>query len=359
MIDWVTCSIPYLHKTLINGGQFVSINPDGELDYCVEKRLQVRGSFDSSIQIRSLQSSGYCSHIRFDGNPAKFLQGHNVFGSSDLSGLVIACFEKVLPLVLPSDEIQSLDYLIMTVHCSRLTRIDLTCMYDLSNSNNVRTWLRAAGESVNLRFKGRGQFSGDTLYWGKHSRRWSLKVYAKGDELRAHKPKKGIPDHPQHLKSVTDYADKSLRVELVLRAMELDRMGLDSIQCWDETLQYDVYSSYLSRLEFSDNMKVTTAVSDLENLPPRLRGCVLLWLEGHDLRSMYSRAQWYRYRKDIMAAIGLDISLSPPKQRPDTSNVVPLMRVLEAKPMGIPEWAYGTPLYFEPPAYPRLVLIKS
>jgi hypothetical protein len=28
--------------------------------------------------------------------------------------------------------------------------------------------------------------------------------------------------------------------------------------------------------------------------------------------------------------------------------VVPLYRVLEAKPVQVPDWATGTPLYFEP-----------
>jgi len=32
----------------------------------------------------------------------------------------------------------------------------------------------------------------------------------------------------------------------------------------------------------------------------------------------------------------------------DSTNVVPLIRVLEAVPVGVPEWAEGTSFYFEP-----------
>jgi len=32
----------------------------------------------------------------------------------------------------------------------------------------------------------------------------------------------------------------------------------------------------------------------------------------------------------------------------EVSNVVPLFKVLEAVPVGVPDWAEGTPLYFEP-----------
>jgi II/X family phage/plasmid replication protein len=133
--------------------------------------------------------------------------------------------------------------------------------------------------------------------------------------------------------------------------MELDKLGLASVQHWHESLLEDVYSSYLSRLEISDNMTVITDIKDLEKLPSRLRAAALAWSEGHDLRLLYPRATWYRYRRDIMVAIGLDISLPPPKTRPDMSNVVPLLRVIEAKPMGVPAWAIGTDLYFEPPHY--------
>jgi len=44
---------------------------------------------------------------------------------------------------------------------------------------------------------------------------------------------------------------------------------------------------------------------------------------------------------------GIDISV--PKPVTDQNiNVVPLKKVLELKPAGIPEWAYGTNLVFEP-----------
>lgn len=344
-----------MHGTPINGGNVVSIDANGVIDWKVEKRLQVRGSHDSSVQIRSDHREGWCNRIQFDGNPVKFLQGHNVFGSSDLHGLVIATLEIVLPQVLPPDDVHSLLYLYTTTWCSRLSRVDLTNMYDLGNQQRVMNWLRAAADSANLSYRGRGQFSGDTLYWGKNSRRWSLKMYAKGNELRAHKPKKGLSYHPQYLESVTNYADKALRVELVLRGMELSSKGLESIQYWDETMIDDVYNGYISGLEFSQNMKVITDIKDLEKLPARLRAAALAWSEGHDLRSLYPRATWFRYRKDILATIGLDISLPPPKQRPEPSNVIPLFTIIEAKPMAIPEWAYGTPLLFEPPAYRQML----
>ena len=48
---------------------------------------------------------------------------------------------------------------------------------------------------------------------------------------------------------------------------------------------------------------------------------------------------------DELCKQGVDISI--PKSDV-TSNVVPLIRVLEAVPVGVPDWAEGTNMYFEP-----------
>ena len=385
MIDWVSVLIPLAHSKQINGGNVVSVDPDGNIDWQVEKRLSVEGSYGASIQIRSEHYEGFCSHIRLDGNPVKWLQGHNVWGTTDLSGLVTACLSGVLALVAPeiacgvmiAGELASRRFAAVEpaewlrtasglqaignavspyVNCSKLTRIDVTGMYDLGNPQRVLTWLRAAADSANMSHRGRGQFSGDTLYWGKKSRRWALKMYPKGAELKAHKPKKGISDHPEYLSGVTDFADRALRVELVIRGMELKDKGLSSVQDWREGVIETVYSGYLEGLEFSQNMKVTEIPPDFEKLPARLRGPVQLWYSGHDLRTMYPRRTWYRYRNEILEAISLDVALPPPVQNDKPSNVVPLFMILHAKPMSVPDWAKGTSLYFEPPVYRHKLL---
>jgi hypothetical protein len=385
MIDWVSVLIPLAHSKQINGGNVVSVDPDGNIDWQVEKRLSVEGSYGASIQIRSEHYEGFCSHIRLDGNPVKWLQGHNVWGTTDLSGLVTACLSGVLALVAPeiacgvmiAGELASRRFAAVEpaewlrtasglqaignavspyVNCSKLTRIDITGMYDLGNPQRVLTWLRAAADSANMSHRGRGQFSGDTLYWGKKSRRWALKMYPKGAELKAHKPKKGITEHPHYLSGVTDFADKALRVELTLRGMELKDKRLSGVQDWREGVIETAYSSYLEGLEFSQNMKVTEIPPDLEKLEARHRAVVLAWHAGHDLRVMYPRATWYRYRTEIMKSISLDIALPPPNVLPERSNVIPLFTILHAKPMSVPDWAKGTSLYFEPPVYRHKLL---
>ena len=180
------------------------------------------------------------------------------------------------------------------------------------------------------------------------SRRWFLKAYSKGLELRAHKFKNPQPDNPNFLKSVTDFADGLLRIELQLRGLELEKLGLSTVSDWQEDTFQTVYTSYLSRLEFSENMIVANTPPDFEKLPPRLRGPVQLWYAGHDLKSLYPQRTWYRYRSEILKTTSLDIALPPPSKIEEATNIVRLVTVLEATPVAIPEWAHGTPLYFEP-----------
>jgi len=346
MIDWVSCLIPLGHSTPINSGNVTSVNPDGVVEWTTEKRLSVEGSYSSKIQIRSEHKDHYCSHIYFTGNPVKFLQGHNVWGSSDLLGLITASLEKALLIVQP--DLLSCD-LPRLVNLCTLSRVDLTSMYDLGNGKRVMSWLQAAEQSAKFSHRGRGQFSGDTLYWGKKSRRWAAKFYHKGSELKAHKVS-GYS--PTQLEFVTNYAERSLRAEFVIRGKELEEKGLKRLSSWDEDTVEMLYNSYISRLEFSENMKVINQEKEeFSELPGRLMAPLKLWQEGFNLKEMYPKRTWYRYRQEILKLVNIDISLPSPKEREEPSNVVPLIQVLEAKPMGIPDWAHGTELYFEPNHY--------
>ena len=93
MIDWFNGVLPLTHKDLIIGGSVLCINPNGDVEWSTEKALSVAGSYDNRIQIRSY---GSLSELWISGNPVKFLQGHNVFGSCDLLYLVSKLIDKLV-----------------------------------------------------------------------------------------------------------------------------------------------------------------------------------------------------------------------------------------------------------------------
>lgn len=346
MIDWLKIIAPFPHPEPIYGGQVMSLDADGELEWKTIKRRSVRGSYESALHIRTaMNRSAGLDFIEIDGNPAKFFQGHNLWGTDDLPGLAVATLEAVaeaLGLDMPSDV-----RAVWETGAFELARVDIAQMFHLASRAEVLAWLRAAEQTAHLSHRGRGQLmKGSTLYFGKNSRRWGLKLYSKGEEIRAKGHKQ---DAILHLPSAVEYADKALRAELVLRAMELKRLGLNTMAAW---IPHDgVPSGVTPELlrQRLGNLTMTTCRSlpaeTLAALKPAHRAAYAAWEAGNDLREMFPRPTFYRYRKELLQH-GIDIAATVPKE--GTSNVVPLHRVLEAVPVGVPEWAQGTPLYFEP-----------
>lgn len=347
MIDWLTFSAPCAHAVEVCAGRVISMGDDGSLEWHSLKRLGVAGSFDDRIHIVTDRSVGEpLSRIRFDGNPVKWFQGHNLWGTDDLHGLVVATMEALtarpeLGLTPTAD-----DRAAWHAGSISLTRVDVTDSYHLPTRADVLAWLRAAEQSAHLAHRGRGQLTkGSTLYFGKHSRRWSLKLYAKGQEIEA-------AGHGQtailRLPHALAWADKSLRAEMVIRGQELRRRGLGMVSEWS---QFDgVDSAVTAELlrPVLGNLTMTTTntlpAESLDALTHAQRGFFLAWQAGHDLRAVMSRAAFYRLRAAILSH-GIDVAVPQPRE---VSNVVPMLRVLEAVPAGVPEWAIGTPLYFEP-----------
>lgn len=92
----------------------------------------------------------------------------------------------------------------------------------------------------------------------------------------------------------------------------------------------------------SEQFNITPA--NFEGLPARLIAVYTLWKEGIDLRALYPKASFYRYRSELLKQ-GIDIAIRQPS-KPD--NVIPLIRVLRPESIAqIPEWAIGTSLYFD------------
>jgi II/X family phage/plasmid replication protein len=203
----------------------------------------------------------------------------------------------------------------------------------LNSKSDVLSWIRAAGNCARLKHRGAGQFAGDTLYFGKNSRRWSVKCYSKGHELTV--KGRGLHADIAH-PLLSDYAEKALRLELVMRSMHLKDCMLNIACNWlPETAKMLLCSTVLDNLEITDNMTIQDEI--LTQLPPRMRLLYQSWRNGDDLRSMFSKSSFYRFRAQMLP-YGIDIAMI--QETDSKSNVVPLIRYLEAIPAGVPDWAY-------------------
>lgn len=349
MIDWITAKIPLNHWHPFHDGNVISISRDGELEWKTDKRLAVAGSYSMELQIKSDPTTcnpetGEYTHIMFDGNPLKFLQGHNLWGSNDLIGLMSETMYKVFDVlgVVPGHE----DWLMIEKGLYELYRVDSTIMLDMGSNADVEAMLYSLTRTAHMKYKGQGLMTGGTLYYGKHSRRESLKIYNKLKEINAKGHK--LPFEISELPSVTGWVTGMLRVEAVTRRMQLKDMNLGRANRWDDETPLHTLDRLLGGLNMAEQHTLTART--LEGMPPRLMAVYHLWKEGHDLKVMYPKTSFYRYRKEMLLH-GVDIAIKQGNRSDPAPNVIEFRRVLRPeRAEQVPSWAIGTPLFFEPRA---------
>ena len=83
-------------------------------------------------------------------------------------------------------------------------------------------------------------------------------------------------------------------------------------------------------------MTTTRTLTDevLASLSAAQRTAYLAWVSGVDLRGVMPHRSFYRLRAKLLPH-GVDIATVMPRE---VSNVVPLFKVLEAVPVGVPEF---------------------
>lgn len=342
MIDWFKGSVPLSWSTPICGGHVVQISPAGEIERATVRAAHARGSFDEHLTLRTVEA-GRCE---FDGNPSKFLQGHNIAGSADLGALVEASMLKALALLDCSDNVAERDRQRWLAGDFSISRIDVTEMYALDNAADVRAWLRAAGELARVRWRGRGVFEGTTLYFGKVARgkraaNWALKCYAKGDEIAARAKGHGLPENLPLREELIQWADNKLRVEVTLRSGELKRFAggkYETGQHWNDDTAAAIFGQYFAKMEIGNNVMLPVELE--ESLKPALRIAYNSWKSGQDLRGILSRATFFRYKAMLLKASDGLIDIAVPQA---ATNVVPLRRVLTLAPAQLPHWLLDRP----------------
>ena len=330
MIDWVTMKIKCDHDGIISNGEVVSLSKDGgSIEWSLVKYLPVVGSHDATISIRSITQQT----IEISGNPTKWLQGHNLFGTNDLKLLIWLFFQELVKI--PELNLKPSIQQLHAIKNGKLTvsRVDINETWFLANRAEVLAWLSAAGQKMRLKHRGAGQFKGDTLYWGKGSKRWFLKCYSKGDEINSKKS-----NFPEALRTpqMLEYADRALRIELTLKSNQLREWQLHEVSHWNSETGKMLLLGLIKGLEMSNNIRLTDDV--LSGLPARMKMSYLAWLHGEDLKLILPKNTFYRYRRELKQ-YDIDIGIKRDTKE-DKNNVIPLIRVLEAQPVGIPHWAF-------------------
>ena len=344
MIDWFRGEIPFLHVP-IPTGRVLSVDVDGSIEWEAVKSIQCRGSYESSLKIKSGggDGQGNATTLLIDGNVSKFIQGHNIFGSLDLNLLVLLSFKKVIS--------QHSEYLVGTdLAVKRSIRLimkgeylvkmlDINFLFDVKNDASVESWLHAAEMNARTR-NGRSCRDKGTVYLQKSSRRWAFKFYNKYRECVKTKSKKHKLNEELAGKGLEKFIEGKLRAELRLMSLELKDNCLTHGKHLTQSKLQTLFYEYLGRI----NMKNQATLIDeqLLKLPRILQSTYQLWRQGASMKDMLSKPTFYRHRKQLLEH-GIDITF-PPTNPEKQNNVVPLMRVIEATPVSIPAWAFDAGL---------------
>jgi II/X family phage/plasmid replication protein len=294
MIDWVTCRIPVVlddpdeDARCFRGGQIISLTPDLSVEWQTVSRLPVEGSHSSRMFVRML---GFDT-LEISGNPAKFLQGHNLFGTNSLFDLVRDTVHLVLSRL-------GLFFRDVNFREADVTVVDVNRMYYLISNEAVLEYLRYLGHVATTR-RGRGESFGEgTVYFTPpKSRYWVAKAYSKALEVAKNAPK-------EQREQLSELAAGTLRMEFRIKSRELEKMNLRRLGDWNDFTADEVFETMLKRVRFPAN--VTRPASEFEFLPYRLQGVLHGWMAGSDLRQLMPRATWYRARKELLESVGVDI----------------------------------------------------
>jgi len=331
MIDWLSVRIPVRLPCPISGGHTVRLDREGNTILRTPHRLMVEGSFSSSLSVRAPS----ISELEISGNLAKWLAGHNLWGSTCPTSLLWAALTRLegVPDVLPASLAEMGLVGPESLASAVITRIDCTGMLLLPSLGDVRAFIRSAELTGRMTHRGRGVMQEGTLVFGhakgKAFTRSQIVIYAKGPETMKHR----LPDLMMKDPEVRSWVDRCLRVEVRLGRLELQEKGLRLLSNWREGIALLEWEQAMAKLTFSE----ADQQIDLTVLPKMLRGTYASWETGRDCRQLLSKATFYRHRADIRKLTGVDIAI-PPAPQP-VSNVVSLTEVLAARWAERPSWA--------------------
>ncbi|GJL73525.1 MAG: hypothetical protein NMNS01_27240 [Nitrosomonas sp.] len=321
-VDYLTIRQVHVEKLpVINGGQVIRIDQDGEVDYVVDARVGLEGSFDSRVEIRC---DGH--QVEFSGNIARYGRSDNLFGFS-FAQSIRRINELLKSLGLPpftSGDLHRYADTGWTWSGARVSRIDITCNYVTGSMTDSEAFLRMmAGQHVG-RQKGSLSVNGATVEYGRGSKYVYGKLYCKTTEFKKHKSKKS----GQHVADEVIAFCESLgviREEFTLKSRFLIQNGLAYLGAIKDSTLIDIYfnRSQLERLE-------TVKYENFNDLPPHLRATYVSWKYGYPIE--LKKSAFYNHRKKLLE-YGIDISI------PNNVEILPArVKRVELAALTAPDW---------------------
>jgi len=317
MVDWITGHIeprqdlvgfrPWEElKGRFDTGKVLRVKPGGEFEWEVAARLPVVGSHDNKITVRS--TTGF--NLEVSGNPVKFLQGHNLFGSDDYLALFFAAGQEVRKIAGEFPSPGTWDSFKM--QGPRISRLDVTRSYRFATQGHARAWIRDVAAVAHTRHRGGSLFKDGTVTLGAKSNRWKLVIYAKADEIQAQgKTHRLLSFDGKHRRELEDWAQGVVRFEVRIFGKELQK--------WSDLTPGGLprlWQHYFDSVTWNRNRQIAYEgldMADRARVDQAARGYLARWKCGEDLRPPggLSKPTFYRWRRRLLETFGVDIAESP------------------------------------------------
>lgn len=322
-IDWVTIrqDRPEGGVPVLNGGKVIRIDADGSVEWQVDQRLGLEGSFDTRVDVRC---DGY--QVEFSGNIARYNRRDNLFGyewDETISRINSLLNLYSIPPFTKGKLFRFADTG-WTWTGARVSRIDVTMNYATFSEDAIQAVMSSiAGHHIG-RQKGTLRPDGATIEYGSGSKYVYGKIYAKHVEFEKHARRKS----GSHVDSeVIDFCRNYgvLREEFSLKSRFLTQRGMAYLGA---IKQQDLNDVFLSRSQFTRFEKVK--YESFDDLPRHLRATYVSWRDGFPLG--LSQATFYRHRNALLE-YGIDISI------PSNVTRLPIrIRTIDVAALEAPEW---------------------
>ena len=295
LIDTVALRVTVRHKSV---HRLAERNPNVKLNGNYE--LRVKSAFSKKIYARMFSRDSRES-LFIEVSIPKFLTGQNIVGKEELHE---QCVQLIL-VVLSRAGIHATAAEITAIRSGSydMVRIDHTVHCDSGSPERASAVMAALRSIVFAKAKDASAYGNETVYVGQHSSRWTLRIYRKDLELK--KRSRCLPANVYDREQLLAKVQGCVRLELVLRAPELKRLGLSDPLAWNPEAARTRMTKWIERLAqldghvpSMDGIELLTNVNQLK---------LNAWLLGD--RCAFSRAPTTAAasRKAILKATGIDV----------------------------------------------------
>jgi hypothetical protein len=319
----------------VSDGAFIRYDKHGEHESTTLKKCRVEGSHETGCFIRCDGET-----VWFEGNVSKFGRSDNVFGftfDQCLTRINALLASVNLPPFTVGEKMRVNTPTGDKTHWTgaRITRLDITENFQAGSKENAHHFMRFLASQQASRLKTGTYGEGETVDFGRGSRRVYSKAYLKGPELLRHARK---------IKDPENASQRAYDPYLELLASWCDSVGLVRFETtYKSTFLIDNCLNYLGGFHMPTLLKdyqtrqavFTRAKCDVEELSslekPAL-AALRMWQAGDDIASKMSRASFYRRRSELLP-YGVDIAIK--------SNVIqfqPKTRVITLGPVSPPDF---------------------